>query len=496
MGARHDRLHERALPVVEVEARDLVLRHHDVVHGDLPEIQQPHQHGAVAVRHPQTRLAHHRAELLRAEALLAALRDPYPEQPQQAVGEPVHGPDQGVEEPQQRSQDPGRGEREPFRLDGRRGLGRDLGEDDDDDGEGDGRERDPRLAEQLEGRPGGERGREDVDEVVAEDDEPDDPIRLIEEPAGPSRPRVDPGQVAQPVAVEGHEPGLGAREEGRHHDQDQQGPDQRAEGEVGHLSRERKRRVSPDISPTFVAYSREMVEKLSEFFGSGRQDAAVTRRTDREALKGEPEEDEAPVVLRPGERAIQGWIARMFEAISERLSRTLGNLRRGARLSEDNIAEALREVRRALLEADVALPVAREFLDRVRERAVGQEVLKSLTPGQALVGVVHEELVRLMAAEHADLVLNVPPPAPLLVAGLQGSGKTTTCAKLARWLDRAARAQGPARELRRLPSRPPSSSSGCSRPRSTPRSSRPGSATRWGSPAPRSPRPGGASSTS
>ena len=124
----------------------------------------------------------------------------------------------------------------------------------------------------------------------------------------------------------------------------------------------------------------------------------------------------------------------MFEAISERLSRTLGNLRRGARLSEDNIAEALREVRRALLEADVALPVAREFLDRVRERAVGQEVLKSLTPGQALVGVVHEELVRLMAAEHADLVLNVPPPAPLLVAGLQGSGKTTTCAKLARWL--------------------------------------------------------------
>jgi CO/xanthine dehydrogenase Mo-binding subunit len=124
----------------------------------------------------------------------------------------------------------------------------------------------------------------------------------------------------------------------------------------------------------------------------------------------------------------------MFEAISERLSRTLGNLRRGARLSEDNIAEALREVRRALLEADVALPVAREFLDRVRERAVGQEVLRSLTPDQALVGVVHEELVRLMAAEHADLVLNVPPPAPLLVAGLQGSGKTTTCAKLARWL--------------------------------------------------------------
>ena len=91
---------------------------------------------------------------------------------------------------------------------------------------------------------------------------------------------------------------------------------------------------------------------------------------------------------------------------------------------------------RALLEADVALPVVRAFVDRVRERAVGQEVLKSLTPGQALVGVVHDELVRLMTAEagQSELALNVPPPAPLLVAGLQGSGKTTTCAKLARWL--------------------------------------------------------------
>ena len=124
----------------------------------------------------------------------------------------------------------------------------------------------------------------------------------------------------------------------------------------------------------------------------------------------------------------------MFETISERLSRTLGKLRRGARLSEGNVRDALREVRRALLEADVALPVAREFLDRVRARAIGQEVLKSLTPGQALVGVVHDELVRLMSAEHPDLALDVPSPAPLLVAGLQGSGKTTTCAKLARWL--------------------------------------------------------------
>lgn len=124
----------------------------------------------------------------------------------------------------------------------------------------------------------------------------------------------------------------------------------------------------------------------------------------------------------------------MFETISERLSRTLGKLRGGARLSEENVRDALREVRRALLEADVALPVARDFLERVRERAVGREVLKSLTPGQALVGVVHEELVRLMTAAHPELALDVPAPAPLLVAGLQGSGKTTTCAKLARWL--------------------------------------------------------------
>lgn len=124
----------------------------------------------------------------------------------------------------------------------------------------------------------------------------------------------------------------------------------------------------------------------------------------------------------------------MFETISARLSRTLGNLRPGARLTESNISDALSDVRRALLEADVALPVVRAFLERVRERALGEEVLRSLTPGQAFVGAVHDELVQLMTAEHPDLNLNVPPPAPLLVAGLQGSGKTTTCAKLARWL--------------------------------------------------------------
>ena len=124
----------------------------------------------------------------------------------------------------------------------------------------------------------------------------------------------------------------------------------------------------------------------------------------------------------------------MFENISGRLARSLERLRRGARLGEDNIRDTLRDVRRALLEADVALPVARDFIERVRERAVGQEVLKSLTPGQAFIGVVHEELIALMSASDGDFALAVPPPAPVLVAGLQGSGKTTTCAKLARWL--------------------------------------------------------------
>jgi len=124
----------------------------------------------------------------------------------------------------------------------------------------------------------------------------------------------------------------------------------------------------------------------------------------------------------------------MFENLSERLTSTVRRLRGQARLTEDNIQEALREVRMALLEADVALPVVRDFIDRVRSRAVGQEVLKSLTPGQALVKVVHDELVATMGAANEDLDLRAAPPAVVLMAGLQGSGKTTTTAKLARWL--------------------------------------------------------------
>ena len=124
----------------------------------------------------------------------------------------------------------------------------------------------------------------------------------------------------------------------------------------------------------------------------------------------------------------------MFENLTKRLGATLNRLRGRGRLTEDNIREALREVRTALLEADVALPVVREFVERVRERAVGQDVLDSLTPGQALVRVVRDELTALMGGSSSGLALNVQPPAVVLVAGLQGSGKTTTVAKLARWL--------------------------------------------------------------
>ena len=124
----------------------------------------------------------------------------------------------------------------------------------------------------------------------------------------------------------------------------------------------------------------------------------------------------------------------MFDSLTDRLSRTFKALRGQGRLTEDNIKEALRDVRMALLEADVALPVVREFINQVRERAVGKEVLESLTPGQAMIGVVRDELIALMGESNEDLQLNVPPPAVILMAGLQGAGKTTTVAKLARFL--------------------------------------------------------------
>jgi len=124
----------------------------------------------------------------------------------------------------------------------------------------------------------------------------------------------------------------------------------------------------------------------------------------------------------------------MLDNLTQRLSKVVKTLRGQARLTEDNIQEMLREVRMALLEADVALPVVKDFVARVKERAVGQEVVGSLTPGQALVGVVHRELTELMGGQSSGLNLATQPPALILMAGLQGAGKTTTTAKLGKWL--------------------------------------------------------------
>jgi signal recognition particle subunit SRP54 len=121
----------------------------------------------------------------------------------------------------------------------------------------------------------------------------------------------------------------------------------------------------------------------------------------------------------------------MLENLTARLARIVKHIRGEARLTEANVQDALREVRVALLEADVALPVAKQFVDEVRAKALGQEVVGSLTPGQALIGVVHRELARLMGEANAPLDLAVTPPAVILMAGLQGSGKTTTVGKLA-----------------------------------------------------------------
>ena len=124
----------------------------------------------------------------------------------------------------------------------------------------------------------------------------------------------------------------------------------------------------------------------------------------------------------------------MFESLTQRLSGTIERLRGRGRLTEENIREATREVRIALLEADVALPVVQALIERIKVRAVGQEVLRSLSPGQALIKVVRDELTTVMGSTASDLNLNVPAPAVILMAGLQGAGKTTTVAKLAKHL--------------------------------------------------------------
>ena len=138
--------------------------------------------------------------------------------------------------------------------------------------------------------------------------------------------------------------------------------------------------------------------------------------------------------IRPRTRCSIATGTDMFDNLTQRLGRVVKQLRGEARLTEANIGDALREVRLALLEADVALPVVKEFIAAVRAKAVGEEVVGSLSPGQALVGVVHRELTALMGGAAVPLDLAAQPPAVILLAGLQGAGKTTTAGKLARVL--------------------------------------------------------------
>ena len=128
----------------------------------------------------------------------------------------------------------------------------------------------------------------------------------------------------------------------------------------------------------------------------------------------------------------------MLDNLTQRLAKVVKTMRGEARLTESNTADMLREVRLALLEADVALPAVRDFIARVKEKALGEQVVGSLTPGQALVGVVHDELASLMGGdlgpEASQLSFATQPPAIILMAGLQGAGKTTTVGKLAKFL--------------------------------------------------------------
>src|SRR5688572_21031371 len=122
----------------------------------------------------------------------------------------------------------------------------------------------------------------------------------------------------------------------------------------------------------------------------------------------------------------------MFDTLSDRLNDVFDRLRRHGALSEDDVATAMREIRVALLEADVALPVVRDFVNKVREKAIGQEVLRSVTPGQMVVKIVHDHLVEVLGGDETPrrgdgIDLNATPPVGIMLVGLQGSGKTTTC---------------------------------------------------------------------
>jgi signal recognition particle subunit SRP54 len=124
----------------------------------------------------------------------------------------------------------------------------------------------------------------------------------------------------------------------------------------------------------------------------------------------------------------------MFDSLSDRLGGVFDRLRGRGALTEADVRTAMREVRVALLEADVALPVARSFVDKVTEQAVGQNVLRSVTPGQQVVKIVNDALVEMLGADASELELAVAPPAVIMMVGLQGSGKTTTTAKIAKRL--------------------------------------------------------------
>ena len=123
----------------------------------------------------------------------------------------------------------------------------------------------------------------------------------------------------------------------------------------------------------------------------------------------------------------------MFRSISDRLSKTLSRVTGRGRITEDNIRDTVRQIRMALLEADVALPVTKAFIERVRKRALGEEITKSLNPGQAFVKIVHDELVVVLGGDTVEIVRQANPTVIMLV-GLQGAGKTTTAAKLAKYL--------------------------------------------------------------
>ena len=132
----------------------------------------------------------------------------------------------------------------------------------------------------------------------------------------------------------------------------------------------------------------------------------------------------------------------MFQDLSQKLELVFKKLRGQGKITEANITESLREVRRVLLDADVNYKVVKQFIDDVQKRSLGQEVLQSITPGQLIVKIIYDELVRLMGTTHAEIAVAPMPPTVIMVAGLQGSGKTTFCAKLANYLKGKGRQVG------------------------------------------------------